>query len=141
MPAQFDWARNKMGRTAQPVPPVFAPEIAADAIVFAAHARRREIWVGGSTFAAISANKAAPGLLDRYLARTGYRSRLGAEPEVPGRADNLSRRRPEIPARTDGLATSRSNGARSSGSPGTARSRCWAWPRSFLAPRSREGAS
>jgi short-subunit dehydrogenase len=86
---QFDWARNKTGRRAQPVPPVFAPEVAADAIVFAAHARRREVWVGGSTLAAISANKAAPGLLDDYLARTGYRSQLSAEPERPGRPDNL----------------------------------------------------
>lgn len=86
---QFDWARNKMGRKAQPVPPIFAPEVGAEAVVFAAHARRREIWVGGSTVAAIAANRVVPGLLDRYLARSGYSGQLGQEPETPGRPDNL----------------------------------------------------
>ena len=68
---QFDWARNKMSRRPQPVPPIFQPEVAADAIVFAAHSRRREVWVGWSSVQAIVANKIAPGLLDRYLAKQG----------------------------------------------------------------------
>jgi hypothetical protein len=86
---QFDWARNKMGQAARPVPPVFEPEVAADAIHFAAHARRREVWVGGSTMKAIIGNKLVPGLLDRYLARTGYAAQLDpALPEGDG-PDNL----------------------------------------------------
>jgi short-subunit dehydrogenase len=77
---QFDWALNKMGRRAQPVPPIFQPEVAARAIYFAAmHPERREIRVGASTVKAIIANKLAPGLLDRYLAGAGYRGQLTDE--------------------------------------------------------------
>jgi short-subunit dehydrogenase len=86
---QFDWARNKMSRRPQPVPPIFQPEIAADAILYAAHSRRREVWVGGSTVQAIIANRLFPGLLDRYLARQGYTGQLTDEPVDPQRADNL----------------------------------------------------
>ena len=86
---QFDWARNKMSRRPQPVPPIFQPEIAADAIVYAAHSGRREVWVGGSSVQAIVANKLFPGLLDRYLAKKGYTSQLTDEPADPGRPDNL----------------------------------------------------
>jgi short-subunit dehydrogenase len=85
---QFGWARNKMGKQAQPVPPIFQPEVAAEAIVYAAYARRREIYVGGSTVKAILANKFVPGLLDRYLARD-YAGQLSSEPADPGRPDNL----------------------------------------------------
>jgi short-subunit dehydrogenase len=86
---QFDWARNKMPRRPQPVPPIFQPEVAAEAIVFASQARRREIYVGGSTAKAILANKIAPGLLDRLLATRGYRGQLSKEPSNPSRPDNL----------------------------------------------------
>jgi NAD(P)-dependent dehydrogenase (short-subunit alcohol dehydrogenase family) len=86
---QFDRARNKMPRRPQPVPPIFQPEVAARAIVFAAHARRREVWVGGPTVKAILANKIAPGLLDRYLARHGYRSQLSHENTDPDAPNNL----------------------------------------------------
>src|SRR5438477_280589 len=72
----------------QPVSPIFQPEVAAEAIVFAAHARRREIDVAGPTVEAIIANKVAPGLLDWYLARTCYDGQLTEEPE-PQRPDNL----------------------------------------------------
>ena len=65
---QFPWARNKMPCRPQPMPPIYQPEIAADAIVFAAYSRRREVWVGWPTVKAILATKPAPGLLDRYLA-------------------------------------------------------------------------
>ncbi|MFE0474701.1 SDR family oxidoreductase [Streptomyces sp. NPDC058947] len=68
---QFDWVLNRMPGRARPVAPVYQPEVAARAIVHAAsHARRREYWVGGSTAATLIANAVAPGLLDRYLART-----------------------------------------------------------------------
>jgi NAD(P)-dependent dehydrogenase (short-subunit alcohol dehydrogenase family) len=86
---QFDWARNKMSRRPQPVPPIFQPEVAADAIVFAAHSRRREVWAGGSSVKAIVANSLVPGLLDQYLAKKGYSGQLTDEPADPGRPDNL----------------------------------------------------
>src|SRR5438105_5031871 len=73
---QFNWARNKMSRRPQPVPPIFQPEVAAEAILYAARSRRREVWVGGSSLQAIMANKFFPGLLDRYLAEKGYTGQL-----------------------------------------------------------------
>ncbi len=86
---QFDWARNKMPRRPQPLPPIFQPEVAARAIVFASAARRREVYVGGPALRAIFANMVAPGLLDRMLAKKGYTGQLTDERETPGRADNL----------------------------------------------------
>lgn len=71
---QFSWCKNKMGRRSQPVPPIYQPEVAADAIYFAAHHRRRELYVGGSTAVVIAGNKAAPGVGDWYLAKTGFDS-------------------------------------------------------------------
>ncbi|MFI6560271.1 SDR family oxidoreductase [Streptomyces sp. NPDC050534] len=70
---QFDWVLSRMPGRARPVAPVYQPEVAARAVVHAAsHARRREYWVGGSTVGTLLANAVAPGLLDRYLARTGF---------------------------------------------------------------------
>ena len=69
---QFDWALNKMGRRAQPVPPIYEPEVPARAILFAATHKRREVWLGLPTVAAILANRVAPGLIDRYMAKAGY---------------------------------------------------------------------
>ena len=77
---QFDWALNKMGVKAQPVAPIYQPEVAARAILFAATHRRREIWLGFSTVKTILANRVAPGLLDRYLAKVGYSGQLTREP-------------------------------------------------------------
>ncbi|MFF2950428.1 SDR family oxidoreductase [Kitasatospora sp. NPDC057965] len=69
---QFDWVLNRMHGRARPVAPVYQPELAARAVLFAAdHPGRREYWVGGSTVGTLVANALAPGLLDRYLARTG----------------------------------------------------------------------
>jgi NAD(P)-dependent dehydrogenase (short-subunit alcohol dehydrogenase family) len=83
---QFDWALNKLGKRPHPVPPIFQPEVPARAIVEAAlNPNRREVWVGMPTVMTILANKLAPGLLDRYLARTGYSGQLTEEP-VPGDA-------------------------------------------------------
>lgn len=87
---QFDWLLNRLSRRAQPVPPIYQPEVAADALLYAAeHPARREYWVGGSTVGTLIANKFAAGLLDRYLARTGFESQQTAEPNAPGRAGNL----------------------------------------------------
>jgi short-subunit dehydrogenase len=86
---QFDWCRTRMPRKPRPVAPIFAPEVAARAIYWAATHRRREVFVGSSTMKAIWANKLAPGLLDRYLARTGFESQLADEPVENERRDNL----------------------------------------------------
>jgi short-subunit dehydrogenase len=86
---QFDWALNKMGRRAQPIPPVYQPEVPARAIVFAALHPRREIWLGFSTIKAILANRIAPEWADRYLARHGYRAQMTDEAEPAGAPGNL----------------------------------------------------
>jgi NAD(P)-dependent dehydrogenase (short-subunit alcohol dehydrogenase family) len=69
---QFSWSRAKMPRGPQPVPPIFQPEVAAEAIFYAAQSSRRELVVGWPAFKAIYGEKIAPGLLDHYLARNGY---------------------------------------------------------------------
>ena len=86
---QFGWVKSQLPRKAQPVPPIFQPEVAAEAIYFAAHHPRREFYVGWSSATAIIANKIAPGLLDHFLARTGYDSQQYDGAEDPNRAYNL----------------------------------------------------
>src|SRR5438034_1075164 len=86
---QFDWVKSRLPREPQPVPPIYAPEIAADAIVWAAAHRRRELSVGGPTAAAIWANKIASGALDRYLAKTGYDSQQTDQPADPNKPHHL----------------------------------------------------
>jgi short-subunit dehydrogenase len=86
---QFGWVRNRLPHEAQPVPPIFQPEIAADAVYWAAHHRRREPWVAASTARAILADRIVPGFADHYLARTGFRAQQTDEPAAPGRPDNL----------------------------------------------------
>ena len=86
---QFGWVKSRLPRKAQPVPPIFQPEVAAEAIYFAAHNPRREFYVGLPSVKAIVANKIAPGLLDHYLARTGYDSQQYDGPEDHNRPDNL----------------------------------------------------
>jgi NAD(P)-dependent dehydrogenase (short-subunit alcohol dehydrogenase family) len=85
---QFDVSRSRMPRRARPVPPIYQPEVAADAIVRAALRPRREYYVGGSTVAAILGQRIAPPLGDLYLARTGYDAQQTDEPERD-RPDNL----------------------------------------------------
>ena len=86
---QFDWARNKMGHKAQPVPPIYQPEVAARAIHFGAFHPRRQIWVGFPTVKAILGNRVAPGLLDHYLSRSGYSGQLTDQPSDPNAPGNL----------------------------------------------------
>jgi NAD(P)-dependent dehydrogenase (short-subunit alcohol dehydrogenase family) len=86
---QFQWVKSRLPRKAQPVPPIFQPEVAAEAIHWAAHHRRRELWVGASTAAVIIGNRLLSGLGDRYLGRTGYESQQTSEPEDRNRPDNL----------------------------------------------------
>jgi NAD(P)-dependent dehydrogenase (short-subunit alcohol dehydrogenase family) len=86
---QFEIGRAKVDRHPQPVPPIYQPEVAAKAIVWAAEHRRREIYVGGPTVKTIWGNKLLPALGDRYLARTGYGSQLTDEPLEAPRDGNL----------------------------------------------------
>ena len=87
---QFDWLLSRLPRHAEPVPPIYEPEVAARAIVGAAdRPRRREYWVGTSTVLTILGNRIAPGLLDRYLARTGYKSQQTDRPADHDRPNNL----------------------------------------------------
>lgn len=86
---QFGWVKSRLKHKAQPVPPIFQPEVGAEGIYWAAHHHPRELFVGGSTVAAIEGNKVAPGILDHYLGRTGYKSQQTNEPEDPNRPNNL----------------------------------------------------
>ncbi|MFC3978825.1 SDR family oxidoreductase [Streptosporangium jomthongense] len=72
---QFSWVLSRLRHHPQPVPPIYQPEVAAKALVFAAeHPRRREYWVGASTAMTLLGERLAPGLIDRFLARNGRRS-------------------------------------------------------------------
>jgi NAD(P)-dependent dehydrogenase (short-subunit alcohol dehydrogenase family) len=86
---QFEWGRTKLTRRPQPVPPIYQPEVAAAAIVYAAEHRRRELYVAGPTVQTVWGERLAPGLLDHYLARTGVDAQQTSEPVEPDRADNL----------------------------------------------------
>ena len=86
---QFGWVKSRLPRKAQPVPPIFQPELAAEAIHFAAHNSRREFYVGWPSVKAIIANKFVPGLLDHFLACTGYDSQQYDGAEDPNRVHNL----------------------------------------------------
>jgi NADP-dependent 3-hydroxy acid dehydrogenase YdfG len=89
---QFDWVKNRMPHMTQPVPPIFEPEVTAAVVVAAGYAKnpRREYWVGSPTAAAIIGQKFLPGILDRYLGRTGYRSQqIEDQLQDPNAPNNL----------------------------------------------------
>lgn len=86
---QFNWVKSRLPNKAQPVPPIFQPEVAADAIVYATTHKRREIYVGLPTVEAIVVNKIAPGFLDRHLAHTCFKAQQTDEPKNPDQPDNL----------------------------------------------------
>jgi hypothetical protein len=86
---QFSWVRSRLPRRPQPVPPIYQPEVAARAIYWAAHHNRRDLLVGWPTVLSVYANQIAPGLLDRYLGKTGYDAQQTQEPVDPTRVDNL----------------------------------------------------
>ncbi|MFH8529720.1 SDR family oxidoreductase [Streptomyces tendae] len=87
---QFSWVLTRLPRHPRPVAPVYQPEVAARAVLHAAdHPERRVYWVGGSTVATLLGQKFAPGLLDRYLARTGYDGQQTDRPVDPSRPVNL----------------------------------------------------
>ncbi len=87
---QFSWVLSRLPRHPQPVPPIYQPEVAAKAVLYAAdHPRRREYWVGSTTAATLAANALMPGLLDRYLGRTGFDSQQTSQPRDPDAPVNL----------------------------------------------------
>ena len=86
---QFGWVKSRLKHKAQPVPPIFQPEVGARAIYWAAHHSRRELYAGWPTVEAIAGNKLAPGLLDHYLGKNGFASQQTSEDEDPHRPDNL----------------------------------------------------
>jgi short-subunit dehydrogenase len=86
---QFTWGRTKLPKQTTPVPPIYQPEIAADAVHYAAHHRRRQIYVGIPTVMNILGEWVAPGLLDRYLARSGFKSQMTDRDLNPRGHDNL----------------------------------------------------
>ncbi|NMN99063.1 SDR family oxidoreductase [Antrihabitans stalactiti] len=87
---QFSWVLSRLPNQAQPVPPIYQPEVAARGVLYAAdHPARREYWVGASTAGTLIANAVAPGLLDRYLARTGFSSQQTDAPRPPDAPENL----------------------------------------------------
>ena len=107
---QFHWCRSKLPNHPQPVPPIYQPEIPAEAVYWAAHHPRRELWVGYSTVQAILANKLAPWLADRYLARTAIRGQqIDGLPVSPDRPDNLYEPLPDKAA-THGIFNDQATG-------------------------------
>ncbi|MDQ6875951.1 MAG: SDR family oxidoreductase [Actinomycetota bacterium] len=87
---QFDWVLNRLPHKAQPVPPIYQPEVIARTVLYAAdHPRRREYWCGETTAATLILNAIAPGLLDRYLAKTGFKSQQTSQHNAAGAPENL----------------------------------------------------
>jgi hypothetical protein len=86
---QFQWGRTRLSHRPQPIPPIYQPEVAAQGIFFAAHHRRRELWVGFPAVKAIIGNGLVPGLADRLLARKGYSGQMDKERLPTHRPDNL----------------------------------------------------
>jgi short-subunit dehydrogenase len=93
---QFNWCRSKLPRHPKPVPPIYQPEVAAEAVYRAAQRPRRELWVGYTTVRAVVGNKLAPWLADRYLARNAIQGQQVEDmPVAPDRPDNLYEPLPE----------------------------------------------
>jgi len=110
---QFNWGRSKLPEHPKPVPPIYQPEIAGEAVYWAAHHRRRELWVGYSTVQAIVGGMLAPRIADLYLARTGFKGQQVEGMPVEGvREGNLFEPQPALAA-THGIF----DGEAKSGSP------------------------
>ncbi len=86
---QFNWCKTKLPNHPQPVPPIYQPEVAAEAIVWASKNRRREVTVGLPSLKTIWGQKVAPGFLDHYLANNAYSGQQTDEPVSPDRPSNL----------------------------------------------------
>lgn len=86
---QFSWVKSRLPDKAQPVPPIYQPEVIADAVTWVTDHYRRELFIGMSTVIAIQGNKLFPALGDRYLGKTGYKSQQTGQPADPNRPNNL----------------------------------------------------
>lgn len=87
---QFGWNKSRLPDHPMPAPPIYQPEIMAEAIYYAAHADRRDVTIGYPALIAIYGNKVFPGLIDWYLGKTGYKSQqIEDEPIDPNRPNNL----------------------------------------------------
>lgn len=93
---QFRWVRSRLPNKPQPVPPIFQPEVIAEAVYWTAMNRPREVKVGFPSWQAIFAEKIIPGFADKYLADHGYRSQQTDQPADPNRRDNLFEPIPEL---------------------------------------------
>jgi len=108
---QFNWCRTRLPDHPQPVPPIYQPEVPAEAVYWAAHHRRRELDVGASALKAILGNKIVPRFADWYLARTGFSSQQIEDRPVSRQRDNLFEPVPDLAATHgmfDGTARERS---------------------------------
>ncbi len=86
---QFGWVKNRLPHKAQPVPPIYQPEVVARGVAYVADHYRRQLFIGGSTVIVIQGNKLAPGLGDKYLAKTGFKSQQTSQPADPNAPNNL----------------------------------------------------
>jgi NAD(P)-dependent dehydrogenase (short-subunit alcohol dehydrogenase family) len=109
---QFSWVRNRLPRLPRPMAPVYTPELAARAIVWAAEHRRREMFVGWPVMLGVIGQRIAPGLMDRYVAMTAWGGQQTDEPEQPGRPDAV-----DEPVRADVGARGAFSGEASDSSP------------------------
>jgi hypothetical protein len=87
--------KSRLPKQPQPVPPIFQPELIADAIFWAGEQGKREVYLGFSTWKAVLAEKFVPGFADWYLSKVGYKSQQTSEKTEPDRTDNLNQPRPE----------------------------------------------
>jgi short-subunit dehydrogenase len=86
---QFGWVKSRLPHKAQPVPPIYQPEVIAEGVTYVADHYRRQLFIGMSTVVTIQGNKLAPGLGDKYLGKTGYKSQQTAQLADPNAPNNL----------------------------------------------------
>lgn len=86
---QFGWVKSRLKNKAQPVPPIYEPEVIADAVTWITDHYRRELFIGLNTAIIIQGNKVFPALGDWYLGKTGYKSQQTNEPANPNRPNNV----------------------------------------------------
>lgn len=86
---QFEWVKSRLPHKAQPVPPIYQPEVIADGVTYVVDHYRRQLFIGLSTVITIQANKLVPGFGDRYLGKTGFKSQQTGQPADPNAPNNL----------------------------------------------------
>ncbi|HKV60015.1 MAG TPA: SDR family oxidoreductase [Ktedonobacteraceae bacterium] len=86
---QFGWVKSRLPHKAQPVPPIYQPEVIAEGVTYVADHYRRQLFIGMSTVITVQGNKIAPGLGDKYLGKTGFKSQQTSQPADPNAPNNL----------------------------------------------------